>query len=165
MNADLTQLLDLIGRQKAVYDGLLDLAKQKKDAIVKGDITTMDQVVASEEALLLHITELERLRREITQGVAVRCEVDVDQLTLANWPDLDDEQRDQIDRLQTDFRQTLDEISEINQVNSRLLTIHLDYVQAVINEVTQTQRSSSYDKDGSQQTRRLQRLNLVDEVM
>ena len=137
----------------------------RSEAIVSGNIAEMDAVVAAEEALLLKVGELERVRREIAASVASKTKIDVAELTMSNWPGLDESRRRQADELQQSFRGTLEAISQINEVNSRLLTVHLDYVQTVINEVTRTHSEKSYDADGRASTRRTQALNLIDEIM
>lgn len=165
MNDELDHLMDLVSRQKDVYDHLLALAIRKKQAIVTGNVGEMDDVVAAEETLLIHVGELEGIRRQIARTVAERCAIEVEELTLSNWPGLDTERRIQVENLQNSFRHTLIDIGKINQVNSRLLTIHLQYVQSVINEVTATRQLNSYEADGSPLVRRIQALNLIDEVM
>lgn len=165
MNDELDRLMDLIRRQKDVYDDLLGLAIRKKKAIETGNVGEMDQVVSAEETLLIHVGELEQIRRQIAGAVAERCSIAVEELTLSNWPDLDPERRLQVETLQNSFRHTLDDISQVNKVNSRLLTIHLQYVQSVINEVTRTRQLNSYEADGTPLTRRNQVLNLIDEMM
>lgn len=165
MNDELDRLMVLIGRQKDVYDDLLGLAIRKKDAIITGNVSEMDQVVQAEEMLLIHIGELEQIRRQIAEAVASRCTMAVEELTLSNWPNLDPARRLQVEKLQNSFRSTLDDISQVNQVNSKLLTIHLEYVQSVINEVTQTQQTTSYEAGGNLLLRRTQSLNLIDEMM
>ncbi len=165
MTDELDRLMELIRQQKDVYDDLLGLAIRKKEAIVTGNVSEMDQVVQAEELLLIHIGELEQIRRQIADAVAERCSVAVEDLTLSNWPDIDPARRLQVENLQTSFRSTLDDISQVNQVNNRLLTIHLQYVQTVINEVTRTSQEVSYEADGNLMTRKIQALNLIDEMM
>lgn len=165
MSDELDHLMDLIRRQKDVYDNLLVLALRKKQAIVSGNVGEMDEVVAAEETLLIHVGELEGIRRQISEAVAARCQIEVRDLTLSNWPGLDPERRLQVENLQNNFRHTLEDIGKVNQVNSRLLTIHLQYVQSVINMVTDIRQLNTYEADGSPLIRRAQALNLIDEMM
>jgi len=165
MKDDFERLMDLIRSQKGIYDELLGLAGRKKNAIIANHVNELDQVVQAEELLLLHVGELEKARREIAEAVARSCAIAVEELTLSNWPGLDPARRLQVETLQNEFRLTLDEISKVNQVNSRLLTIHLQYVQTIMDEVTRTRQEKSYEADGSLLTRRTQAANLFDELM
>ena len=165
MQKALDRMIDKIVLMKDTYDELLKLSLRKKEAIDRGDITELDIVVSAEEMLLMHAGDLENDRRSIAEEVSAMVGIPVEELTLGTWPGMDDERKNRIDNLQTAFLGTLSEITKVNDINSRLLSIQLDYIQQVVDEVTSTRREHTYDPVGSAKSKVSQQVNLLDRTI
>ncbi len=165
MQEALDRMIDRIVMMKDTYEELLKLSLRKKSAIDRGDVAELDLVVGAEELLLLHAGDLENDRRMIAEEVADQSGIPIEQLTLGTWPGMDDQRKDRIEKLQSSFLVTLDEITRVNDVNSRLLSIQLDYIQQVVDEVTNTRRDFTYNPDGGARARVSQQTNLLDRTL
>ncbi len=165
MHDALDRMIDKIVLMKDTYEELLKLSLRKKDAIDRGDVAELDRVVDAEELLLLHAGDLENDRRQIAEEVASKNGIPTEELTLGSWPGMDARRKDQIESLQTSFLKTLNEITQVNDVNSRLLSIQLDYIRQVVDEVTDTRRDATYDPAGGARSTVLQQTNLLDRTI
>lgn len=165
MQDPLNRMIERIVMMKDTYEELLRLSLRKKEAIDRGDVTELDLVVGAEELLLLHAGDLEKERRGIAEEVSADSGIPIDELTLRTWPGMDEQRRGQIEVLQSSFLETLGEISRVNDINSRLLSIQLEYIQQVMDEVTHTRRETSYDPDGGKRAQASQQTNLLDRTL
>lgn len=159
------RILELVGLQKAVYDELLQLSKDKKDAIVQGDVARLDAVIAAEECLLVHLGGLEQQRGRAIETLAGQLGIMPEEMSLSGIPWQDEDQRNRMLALQADFGRTLDAVRQVNDVNAQLLGMHLAYVQEVLDAATNTVNTSSYDADGSPSGRRMQSARIYDQIL
>lgn len=64
-----------------------------------------------------------------------------------------------------DLAQTLEQLSQVNRLNERLLRIELDYVQEIRSAATGMVDSPAYDADGSLCLQRLQTANILNQIL
>ena len=165
MQKALDRMIDKIVMMKDTYDELLRLSLRKKEAIDRGDVAELDVVVSAEEMLLMYAGDLENDRRLIAEEVSAEVGIPVEELTLCTWPGMDDKKKERIEKLQSEFLGTLSEITKVNDINSRLLSIQLDYIQQVVDEVTSTRRELTYDPVGGAKSKVSQQVNLLDRTI
>jgi len=158
-------LLDLIGTQKSVYDELLQLSRNKKDAIVTGDVSRLDSVLEAEELLLLHLGGLEQRREQMVRSLSGPCSEESSGPRARALQGMTPGQRKKLDELQTSFTGTLEAVSQVNEVNRQLLQMHLEYVQQVIGETTLMVQTTSYAADGCLTQRRDPSSRLFEEIV
>lgn len=162
MDGKLEDLITIIKHQQAIYNDLLKLAKRKKAAITKGDVNELDYVVEGEELLLMKLGELESKRREFLEETAKTHRIEVEKLTISNWPDTDKASKDTLLAIQATFLKTLEEINEINNTNQQLINLQLSYIQHIIDESTTQSKLNSYDVDGTMKQAKEHDPRLVD---
>lgn len=162
---DYDALLNLIGTQKTVYDELLQLSWNKKDAIVTGDVSRLETVLEAEELLLLHLGGLEKRRELMVISLSSPCSDGVTGPPARALQGMTLGQKKALDDLQTSFSRTLEAVSQVNEVNRQLLQMHLDYVQQVIDETTLMVRTTSYAADGCLSLRRDPSARLFEEIV
>ena len=159
------QLMIQIEEQKNAYQTLLDLSRQKREALIGQGEQSLDSLVEAEEKLLLYIGSLEKKRMQIASEVAKQGNMELEQLTLSTWPGLTDEDRDSIKVMQQAFAEILGELDTLNEVNSKLLKVQLDYVQDMMKHVTKISESTSYNAGGDVQSRKTQENKLIDAIL
>ena len=159
------QLMIQIEEQKNAYQTLLDLSRQKREALIGQGEQSLDSLVEAEEKLLLYIGSLEKKRMQIASEVAKQGNMELEQLTLSTWPGLTDEDRDSIKAMQQAFAEILGELDTLNEVNSKLLKVQLDYVQDMMKHVTKISESTSYNAGGDVQSRKTQENKLIDAIL
>ena len=89
-------------------------------------------------------------------------QIDVDKLTISNWPNTDKATKDALLSIQATFLKTLEAINDINNTNQQLINLQLNYIQHVIEEATSQSKLNSYDVDGTRKQTKEQDPRLVD---
>ena len=159
------QLMIQIKKQKEAYQALLNLSKQKREALIGQGDKSLDMLVQAEEKILLTIGDIEKKRLQIASEVAKQENIALDQLTLSTWPGLTKEDLALINTMQQDFTDILTKLDTLNEVNSKLLKVQLDYVQDMMKQVTQISESTSYNAEGGVKSRKTQENKLIDAIL
>lgn len=157
-------VISAIVAQKNAYGELLSLARTKRETIVRGDVDSLDEVLAAESRLLSQLGQLDQSRIKAGQILADQTGVSPEELNWNNLPGQTPEQVRDMEQLHQEFVAILGELQQVNAVNSRLLTMHLEYVHELMNAVTQTTETTSYDASGQLSSKRQQAASLFDRV-
>ncbi|MEA4889102.1 MAG: flagellar protein FlgN [Clostridiaceae bacterium] len=166
MSVELQDLLILLTQEKDCYSQLLDLAGDKKKAIIADQVTRLDQIVSQEESTLANLKKLENSRLDFIRQTAARCRIPEKDLTLSQWPfPTSSEEKQQIDALQTGFKQIITTLAEQNQLNNRLIDMHFMLIDQLLFKKTQTKTQLQYTPNGGLDQTRNQTVNLIDRVM
>lgn len=88
MEKGLKQLVDIIERQSVCYDGLLDLFREERDAIVKSDIDRLNAVIQEKEQQLEIIGRTEQQRIRVVNSLAAALGQKPKHLTLRRLAEL-----------------------------------------------------------------------------
>lgn len=148
MENSLHLLMDIIGKQKQIYDELYILAKKKNNAIERGDVSELDYVVEAEELLLIHLSKIENQRISLIETTAKSADINPSELTIKTWPNISNDEVDDITNLQNEFVSTLEKIEQINETNQKLISIQLDYIKHVFDVTNGSKKHNSYDNSG-----------------
>jgi flagellar biosynthesis/type III secretory pathway chaperone len=68
-------------------------------------------------------------------------------------------------KTQSDLRELLLNLDRQNQVNAKLIEVHLSYIDFLFDTATQTRETTAYSADGSLDAKKSQAANLFDETM
>jgi flagellar biosynthesis/type III secretory pathway chaperone len=149
MNDSLPELIGIVRMQKEIYDDLLRLARTKNETITRGDIGELDFIVEGEELLIMRLGEIEQARNALIADAAAAHHLDPSNLTISSWPATDPAIRQEALDIQKSFMETLQDIDEINGLNQKLISIHLDYIQHLLDETTVGTKQNAYDNTGN----------------
>jgi len=148
MDKSIKILTDVVKKQKLIYEELYELAKSKQSAVERGDTGELDFVVKAEEILVMTLGKLEKERNNIISETALKNNIAQENLTVKNWPDASENERNELLSLQNDFLITLNNIDVINQTNQKLISIQLEYVKHVLESTDTKVKSNSYSNTG-----------------
>lgn len=162
MNGNIDRLIEVVTHQQEIYTDLLKLAIRKKDAITRGDINELDYVVEGEELLLMKLGEIESERHALLEITAKEHGMDVENLTIKNWPDADKDGKKKLLAIQETFFKILENINEVNNTNQRLINLQLNYIKHVIDETMSQSLLKSYNVGGTMKQPVIQDPRLVD---
>ncbi len=166
MNVELKNLLNLLSQEKDCCSRLLDLAGEKKKAIITDQVAWLDQIVGQEEHILTQLKKLETDRLDFIRQTAACCRIPEKDMTLSAWPfPADQEEKRQISVMQTGFKQVMSALAEQNQVNDRLIDMHFMLIDQLLFKKTQTKTQLQYTPNGGLDQTRNQTVNLIDRVM
>lgn len=164
MSEMLSNLLDLLKQEHVIYCDLLKSSDSKRKAIVEGNVDELDRIVSEEEKMIESINILEKRREELVAVKSIELNVAPEELTLETWP-TDDELLHTALEQQAALRDTLSELDRNNQINARLIEVHLEYIDYLFEAATSTTETTAYAADGTVEARKNQASNLFDETM
>ena len=64
-------LLDVLGKEEAEYQKLVEIAEQKRDAVIKGDIGQLGEVTIKEQDAASELLNLTHKRTQVLTDMAV----------------------------------------------------------------------------------------------
>ena len=154
MGNNMLGLIDTMNNQKEAYLKLLQLAKEKKDVLVEGNILRLNEIVSEEQTLLNFITDYEVEKRKITKEIRYAKNIKTEEDTLDDLLELMDENlKDEVIKLVKEFRSIIDGIRLMNYMNGMLIESQLDFISMSFNLLTnRDQPSSAYNVDGKAST-------------
>lgn len=148
--------MDTLEKMLQAHEQLLNLAREKQEVLIKGDVQELNKLLKEESTLVKQIGKLEALRQRQAQGLAARHRVNADEeLTLekllAAIPDAGDDStgengKQQVLDLARRLRDVIGRIKEQNELNMRLTQDALQMVNYSLELLTQTDEEITYHK-------------------
>lgn len=135
----INDLMDILEREAGIYEDLLKLSRDKTDIIVKGKVTELDNITKLEQTLILNMAKLEALREKIVNDLSAEIYVNPSEITVSELlKHLDDSQAQRLEAYKTNLLNTISEIKDINEVNSKLINNSIDYINFSVNILSST---------------------------
>lgn len=125
------QLLDVMHSLDAAHHSMLDLAEQKKHALIRGDVEDLTRIVAKENKFIKQVGELDRQRVEaigqymIEKGYKPNPRVTVSDLTKIVFQA---EDKKRLMEAQKKLLGAIRKLREINQLNQQLIEQSLAFI-------------------------------------
>ncbi|MDR1117314.1 MAG: flagellar protein FlgN [Oscillospiraceae bacterium] len=159
------EVIDVLERQRKLYDDLLKLSHEKRQVICKGDTERLNEIVQAEVAFLSAINSLEKERLKKVEAVAVSMDTDMGGLTLSKLAELSQEpHRGKLQILQKELNGVLKAQLEINTLNRELLQTQIDHTDVMLNIFVgdEDPLNNIYRDNGSTDSERKQTAGLFD---
>ncbi|WP_019534901.1 flagellar protein FlgN [Paenibacillus ginsengihumi] len=125
------QLLDVMHSLDAAHHSMLDLAEQKKHALIRGDVEELTRIVAKENKFIKQVGELDLQRVEaigqymIEKGYKPNPRVTVSDLTKIVFQA---EDKKRLMEAQKKLLGAIRKLREINQLNQQLIEQSLAFI-------------------------------------
>lgn len=135
----INELIDILNKEAAIYEGVLKLSKNKTDTIVAGKVAELEGITRLEQSMILQMGKLEDEREKLIDRLSVQMKVAAEDITISSLEKL--LQKEQAGRLRACHKsldRSLKELSDTNELNSKLIKSSLDYIDFSINLLTNT---------------------------
>ena len=66
----LNALFDVLGEETRVYEKILQLSKEKKDIVIEGKVSELEEITKNEQTLVVKLGKLEILRESCVEEIA-----------------------------------------------------------------------------------------------
>jgi len=130
MDRAITQLIDILNKEKAVYQDIQELSLKKKDVIAAGKIEELDRIVTAEQSLIMLAGNLARSREKCMEEIEAMLGDNLQEKTLsALIPHIPKEKAETLFRIQEDFTRILEEQKRLNDINEKLIRMNLEFVE------------------------------------
>ncbi|MBB6216410.1 flagellar biosynthesis/type III secretory pathway chaperone [Anaerosolibacter carboniphilus] len=143
MSKSIEQLITVLKEECNLYKDYLDLAREKKTAVIKGEIKELDHITKREQNMIVNMGKVDQIRTAIIGNILLEKNI-ASVETISELADLIEEPaRATILKLKDNLAALLEETKNLNHINSELLQQALEYVDYNINLLTSAQPQSS----------------------
>ena len=129
-------LIEVLEKECAEYDGLLELSQKKTPLIVSGDLDKLQKITDDEQIVVSRLSNLEKKRVEVTADIANVLNRDVEKLTLSNLIDMmaaRPAEQAKLAEIHDRLGSSVRILQRINEQNRELLTNALEMVEFEMN--------------------------------
>jgi flagellar biosynthesis/type III secretory pathway chaperone len=157
------RLTELLDAETVIYEEILKLSKSKTDNIVEGKISELEEKVKFEQGLVAQIIKLETEREKIVGDVAGRLNLDEKTLTISKLiKKLEKDKKTKLEESYKRITKTLEELKNVNDLNSKLIKNSLDYIEFSVNLISNASNFGSNNYGGSGKPQEGHKKNLFD---
>lgn len=145
--------MNVLDKENAEYEKLVDLAESKTSVIVAGDIEGLEKIMEDEQEIVGRIQKLEKQRNKFLADIANVVNRDVKTLKLIDLIQMLDKMPDQqklLEGTQKRLRDTIDRLKALNDKNQLLLAEKMDMVEFNLNMIRAMKsapQTANYSKD------------------
>lgn len=147
------ELITVLEEEDKKYKELVELANQKTPVIVKGDLDGLRVITAKEQDYIEVLNRLEKRRTDVVKDIALVLNKKEEELTVKTIVGLlegREKEQKQLSEVHDSLRQTLSNISTLNDMNKNLISSSLEMVEFNINLIKsmyQAPELGNYGKD------------------
>ncbi len=129
---------DILQEQLKLHEQLVSLSTEKKAILIEGSLERLERLIKSEHRLIQEVQYLERDRSAMVKQLAEALKISPDRVTISFLTDVVQlpEEKQRLGELKGDLQQVIEELMQINEVNSNLLKQSLEYIQATMEAIT-----------------------------
>ena len=128
-------LLAILEEQLELYQNLLALAEEKRDAVISNDIESLQRITSVENTLISKNNRLEKKRITVTEDIANVLGVKAEELTLSALAEImrDKPEHESICKIGEQLRTCIDNLKALNDENKALVKNALEYADYMLN--------------------------------
>ncbi len=151
MSKSVEQLITALNKQYEIYEELLEIEKNKRKIIIAGKIKELDGITSKEQAMILSIAKIEKIREAIMQNIIKELNIN----NIENISDLiqylDISAKTKILSIRDKFTEVLKLVKNENELNSKLIEQSLEYIEFNKNLLTTLEnRGSTYGSNANE---------------
>ena len=157
MRQTLEELTGLLLEQKGALSNLLELSKEERRIIIKGETEKLEGIVRLELRELSKLGAIEKKRAGLHKAIAQELNIPDDNITVSAIAErAKDDEREAIKKLQTDLNDMIRQHTDINKENRELVQAHIEYTEAMLELVVDSEDplNNFYGCDGKAATDR-----------
>ncbi len=132
------RFLAVMTDEKSLYEELLPLGMEKKEAITKNDIETLDRIVKEEQVFLGKVNERERVRKQLVGELAAHLKKPASEISMQDFlPSSPPEVQEKLKVLHRELGVLLQKHADLNELNRKLIESRLEFINYTLNAVVQ----------------------------
>jgi len=135
------QLVETMNEQTERHTELFGLSLEEKDAIIKNDIETLQNLVSLKNMVISQNTRLEKQRVSLVKDIAEVTGNKIDDISLADVIEILKDQPTEQEKLREagrKLKESLEKLKEANDANRSLLETSLEFVEYSLNALRST---------------------------
>lgn len=138
------ELIEVLEQENKVYEDILKISKNKTSVIVEGKVKELENIVKLEQSLVLQMARLEGQRESIVDKVSQSLKIDAADLTITELAKhLENEEARKLKWVQDKLGNTLKELKDTNELNTKLIQNSLEYINFSVNLLSDASSGSN----------------------
>ena len=157
MRQSISDLCALLEEQKGVLGKMLELAKEERQIIIKGESEKLEGVIRLELKELNKLGAIEKKRLALHKVIAAEMGLKDENITVSIIAEnAEPEEDEKIRKLQTELMPLIEEHTEVNSENRELIKSHLEYSETMLDLMVGSEDplNNMYGGDGKAATDR-----------
>lgn len=148
------ELIEVLEEETGCYELLLEMANNKKDVIIEGELPSLQEMTKQEQELAGLLLRLEKKRSNIVDDICLVTNKDSKDMTVSKLIKLLDGQKEEQNRLievTNRLVKNVEALRGINKSNNQLLKQSLDFIDFTLNAIQSSREpitNSGYQKKG-----------------
>ncbi|GMB09136.1 flagellar protein FlgN [Thermolongibacillus altinsuensis] len=135
------KLIKLLEKHVKLHKGLLELAKKKTEALKKGDMEALSEMMKEEQTYIAAINQVERERIRVVEAMVGK----EDERTLTACISLaEGTERATLEKLRDDLTAVISELKNVNQLNQQLTQQSLEFVNVMLDMLMPQPQNVNY---------------------
>jgi flagellar biosynthesis/type III secretory pathway chaperone len=133
MRQSLTDLCELLLQQKKAIENMLELSKEERQIIVKGESDKLESVIRLELRELSALGAVEKKRMELHKVIAQELGLNESELTVSLIAErAESDEREVIRKIQKELTGLIAEHTTLNMENRELIKAHVEYSETML---------------------------------
>ncbi|SNS49253.1 FlgN protein [Anaerovirgula multivorans] len=136
MIKSIQQLKETLHQELKMYKDIVEMAKEKTIIIKMGKLVELEEVIQKEQQYIRTMATFEKIRRSIFTNIAEEMEIPepagISELLLH----LGDQEINEIDTIRNQLLETIKKLTEVNQLNEKLIQQNLEFIDFNIEIIT-----------------------------
>ncbi len=146
----INDLIDVLEAQTGSYKELLNMANNKTDVIIDGDLLSLQKITSSEQVVAGQILRLDKKRDEIISDISLVTGTPLEELNLSKLIDIVSGKPEELrlKKVREEISETIQNLKSKNDTNAMLINESLDLFDFTINAIRSSQdgmRVNNYD--------------------
>lgn len=147
------ELFSILEAETGCYQKLLDMADNKKDVIIKGNVPSLQEITKLEQELAGHLLRLEKKRKQNIEDICLVLNKKTEDMTIHQLIDvLLGDEKEKLRQINDHLIGIIQELQRQNEINKKLIQQSLDFIDFTVNAVQSTTADSlgnSYQAKGN----------------
>ncbi len=129
---------EILNEQLSLHEKLLSLSQEKKTILIKGSLPDLERIIKEEHKLIQEVKYLERDRLAMVKQLAEALKISADRITISFLTEVmqDEASKERLQRIKGNLEEVVKELTEVNQLNAKLLEQSLEYIHATMDAIT-----------------------------
>ena len=146
-------LVEVLEEENTQYEKLVELSKDKKQAIIKADIQVLEHITEQEQEISSYLRNLDIKRDSVLKDMSDVLGKDMEEMTitkLIGYLDQQKEEQERLSKIRAKLLSSGNEMHEWNMRNQALLQQALEMVEfdlTLFKSMRQAPETANYDKN------------------
>lgn len=147
------ELIGVLEAETGCYETLLNMADNKTDVIINGDVPSLQEITKKEQELAGHILRLEKRRKQNLEDICEVLNKKIDEMTVQKLIELlPGPEKEKLQQVNQRLVEILSVLKQKNDTHKMLIQESIDYIDFTMNAVqsmSSAPMSNSYAAKGN----------------